>query len=133
MPCGFRKDDLLLFTGLSTPATVPLENVLLYSKNKGIKEALRRFEQKYQVLTKNLADMVFTVELDGRMIFCNPRTEMLAGYSMDTIVHMTYRDFMALRSVPAVESQIVCLSRRRVPHPFQVTIIHAEGRRVHIE
>ncbi|UCB50192.1 MAG: FHA domain-containing protein [Deltaproteobacteria bacterium] len=133
VPYGFRKDDLLLLTGLSTPATVALENALLYSKSKGIEEALRRSEQKYQALVENIEDMVFTMDLDGRLIFCNPRTEMLTGYSMDTLVHMTYRDFLAPESVPVVKSQIAYLSRKRVTNPFPVTILHAEGRRVHIE
>jgi PAS domain S-box-containing protein len=133
VPYGFRKDDLLLLTGLSTPATVALENALLYSKSKGIEEALRRSEQKYQALVENLEDMVFTMDVDGRLIFCNPRTEMLTGYSMDTLVHMTYRDFVSHESVPEVKSQIASLSKRKVTNPFQVTILHADGRRVQIE
>ncbi|MGD9075084.1 MAG: PAS domain S-box protein [Desulfobacteraceae bacterium] len=133
VPYGFRKDDLLLLTGLSTPATVALENALLYSKSKGIEEALRRSEQKYQALVENLEDMVFTMDMDGRLIFCNPRTEMLTGYSMDTLVHMTYRDFMASESARVVKSQIVSLSKRVMSNPFRVTILHADGRRVPIE
>jgi PAS domain S-box-containing protein len=132
-PYGFRKDDLLLLTGLSTPATVALENALLYSKSKGIEEALRRSEQKYQVLVENLEAMVFTMDVDGRLIFCNPRTEMLTGYSMDTLVHMTYRDFMAPESYSVVKSQMASLSKKRVTHPFQVVILHADGRQVYVE
>ena len=133
VPYGFRKDDLLLLTGLSTPATVALENALLYSKSKGIEKALRRSEQKYQALVEHLEDMVFTMDMDGRLIFCNPRTEMLTGYSMDTLVHMTYRDFVAPESVPVVKSQIASLSKRGVIHPFPVTLLHADGRRVPME
>ena len=133
VPYGFRKDDLLLLTGLSTPATVALENALLYSKSKGIEEALRRSEQKYQALVESSEDMVFTMDVDGRLIFCNPRTEMLTGYSTDTLIHMTYRDFVAPESVPIVKSQMASLSKRRVTNPFQVTILHADGRQVHVE
>jgi PAS domain S-box-containing protein len=133
VPYGFRKDDLLLLTGLSTPATVALENALLYSKSKGMEEELRRSEQKYQALVENVEDMVFTVDMDGRLIFCNPRTEMLTGYSMDTLVHMTYRDLVAPESIPVVERQLASLSKGGVSNPFQVTILHADGRKVHIE
>jgi PAS domain S-box-containing protein len=133
VPYGFRKDDLLLLTGLSTPATVALENAFLYSKSKGIEEALRRSERKYQSLVENLEDMVFTMDMDGRLMFCNPRTEMLTGYSTDILVHMTYRDFVDPESVPVVKSQMASLSKRGVTNPFRVTLLHAEGRRVHIE
>ena len=133
VPYGFRKDDLLLLTGLSTPATVALENALLYSKSKGIEEALRRSEQKYQVLVENLEDIVFTMGVDGQLIFCNPRMEMLTGYSIDTLVHMTYRDFMAPESVALLKRQMASLSKRRVTNPFQVITLHADGRQVHVE
>jgi PAS domain S-box-containing protein len=77
--------------------------------------------------------MVFTMDVDGRLIFCNPRMEMLTGYSMDTLVHMTYRDFMAPDSVPQVKSQMASLSKRRVTNPFQVIILHADGRQIYAE
>ena len=133
VPYGFRKDDLLLLTGLSTPATVALENALLYSKSREIEGALRRSEQKYRTLVESVEDMVFTMDTDGRLIFCNPRSEMITGYPMDTLVHMTYRDFVALESIPVMESQIASLSSRGVTDPFRVTIHHADGRRVHLE
>jgi hypothetical protein len=52
---------------------------------------------------------------------------------MDTLVHMTYRDFVALESIPVMESQMASLSSRGVTDPFRVTIHHADGRRVHLE
>jgi PAS domain S-box-containing protein len=133
VPYGFRREDLLLLTGLSTPATVALENALLHSKSKGMEEALRQSEQKYQVLVENLENMVFTMGVDGRLIFCNPRMEMLTGYSTDTLVHMTYRDFMAPESVSLVKRQMASLSKKKVTPPFQVIILHADGRQVYVE
>jgi diguanylate cyclase (GGDEF)-like protein len=39
---GFRKNDLLFLTGLSTPMALAIENALLYSKRKEAEEKLRR-------------------------------------------------------------------------------------------
>jgi diguanylate cyclase (GGDEF)-like protein len=39
---GFRKNDLLFLTGLSTPMALALENALLYSKSRRAEEALQR-------------------------------------------------------------------------------------------
>jgi diguanylate cyclase (GGDEF)-like protein len=39
---GFRKNDLLFLTGLSTPMALAIENALLYSKRKEAEEKLRK-------------------------------------------------------------------------------------------
>jgi diguanylate cyclase (GGDEF)-like protein len=39
---GFRKNDLLFLTGLSTPMALAIENALLYSKRKQAEEKLRK-------------------------------------------------------------------------------------------
>jgi signal transduction histidine kinase len=39
---GFRKDDLFLLTGLSTPAALAIENGLLHSKREQVEEELRQ-------------------------------------------------------------------------------------------
>ncbi|MFC1820568.1 ATP-binding protein [Thermodesulfobacteriota bacterium] len=39
VPYGFRKDDLFLFIGLSTPAALSIENALLYSKQNSEEKA----------------------------------------------------------------------------------------------
>jgi len=133
VPHGFRKDDLLLLTGLSTPATVALENAMLYSKSKKIEDALRLSEQKYRALVDNLEDMVFTMDINGRLIFGNPRTEILTGYPMDQLIEMTYRDFVAPESIPVLESRMATLAARGVTDPFKLTLVHADGRRVPLE
>jgi len=42
VPQGFRKEDLFLLTGLSSPAALAIENALLYKQRKQAEEALRR-------------------------------------------------------------------------------------------
>jgi C4-dicarboxylate-specific signal transduction histidine kinase len=39
---GFRRDDLFLLTGLSTPAALAIENGLLHSKREQVEEELRK-------------------------------------------------------------------------------------------
>jgi PAS domain S-box-containing protein len=133
VPYGFRKDDLLLLTGLSTPAAVAIENVLLYSKSKQTEEALRRSEEKYRALAEKVEDMVFTMSTDGRLIFGNPKAETLTGQPLDQLVQMTYRDFVAPESIPLVETQIASVSAGDVIDPFEIAILHADGRKVQIE
>jgi diguanylate cyclase (GGDEF)-like protein len=55
---GFRKNDLLFLTGLSTPMALAMENALLYSKS-------RQTEEKLQKASDNLEEQVMnrTAEL----------------------------------------------------------------------
>jgi len=45
-PYGFRKEDLYLFTGLSSPAALAIENALLYTSSKETEEALKISQQE---------------------------------------------------------------------------------------
>jgi hypothetical protein len=46
VPQGFRKEDLFLLTGLSSPAALAIENALLYTQRKRAEEALRRAHEE---------------------------------------------------------------------------------------
>ena len=54
VPHGFRKDDLYLLTGLSSPAALAIENALLYDKSKRAEEELRKSRERLRNLSKYL-------------------------------------------------------------------------------
>ena len=49
VPHGFRKDDLLLLTALTSPAAVAIDNALLYSRRKLAEEALQKARDELEV------------------------------------------------------------------------------------
>jgi diguanylate cyclase (GGDEF)-like protein len=49
---GFRKEDLFLLTGLSTPAALAIENALLHSERKQAEEALKNARDNLEVEVK---------------------------------------------------------------------------------
>ena len=59
-PNAFRKDDLFLLTGLSSPAALAIENALLYSESRRAQEALEalnsELEQRIKGRTAELSD-----------------------------------------------------------------------------
>jgi diguanylate cyclase (GGDEF)-like protein len=49
---GFRKDDLFLLTGLSTPAALAIENALLHAQRRDAEEALKNTRDNLEVEVK---------------------------------------------------------------------------------
>lgn len=90
-PNGFRKDDLLLLTSLSSPAVLAIENGTLYSKHILSEEALRKSEEKYRLLVNNANDAIFIVQ-DGMIKFANPSTFVLSEYSDRELASLPFVD-----------------------------------------
>ena len=133
VPQGFRKDDLFLLNALSSPAALAIENALLYSRRMQSEEALRRSEQRYRTLLANIGDMVFTMSPEGHLIFGNPKTESLTGYSPEHFSGKALQDLVAPEFLPLINRQMSLVVGGVTVGPFEVTFLHASGRKVDIE
>ena len=80
---GFVKEDLFLLTSLSSPATLAIENALLYSRRKETEDALRESEEKYRLLAETAKDIILTFDLDGRVTYANKAWCEISGYSRE--------------------------------------------------
>lgn len=58
-------------------------------------EALKRNEQKYRLLAENLKDVVFAIDLEGRLTYCSPAITELAGYSPAEKIGKPIRQYVA--------------------------------------
>jgi PAS domain S-box-containing protein len=133
VPQGFRKDDLFLLNALSSPAALAIENALLYSRRMQSEEALRRSEQRYRTLLANIGDMVFTMRPEGHLIFGNPKTESITGYSPEHFCDKTLQDLVAPEFVPLISRQLSLVAAGETVGPFEVMFLHVSGQKVDIE
>lgn len=90
---GFTKDDLFLFTGLSTPAALAVENALLYTHTKKTLHALSESEEKYRILLDNANDAVFITQ-QGFIKFPNPKAIEVFGYSPDQLLEIPFDELI---------------------------------------
>ncbi len=58
-------------------------------------EALKRNEQKYRLLAENLKDVVFAIDLEGRLTYCSPAITDLAGYDPAEEIGKPIRQYVA--------------------------------------
>jgi PAS domain S-box-containing protein len=84
-------------------------------------EAMRESEQRYRELFENANDMVFTLDLDGRVTAINRAGERITGYPRDELLGRSVADLLPPGSEPWAletafqESAIQAKDGRRIP------------------
>ncbi|MCJ7833691.1 MAG: PAS domain-containing protein, partial [Deltaproteobacteria bacterium] len=63
------------------------------TEQKKAEQALRESEEKYRLLVENAHDGIYILQ-DGMVIFSNPRTEELAGYSSEELSRIPFIDLV---------------------------------------
>jgi len=96
---------------------------------------IREKSERYlRALIKNTLDTIFTIDLQGNIVFQNVVAEKLTGYSIDDLLNMNIEDLLA----PEYREFIADRMNKRIrgenmPQPFSFEIIHKAGHRVPLE
>jgi PAS domain S-box-containing protein len=67
------------------------------TERKKTDEALARSEYRYRNLYNNLRDGSAAVDLQGKIIECNPAFEKMLGYSIDELRRMTFQEITPMK------------------------------------
>ena len=62
-------------------------------------EALRTTEQKYRLLTENLSDAIWTMDLSTRLTYVSPSIEPLLGYTPEEMLHKDIAEYLSPESL----------------------------------
>ena len=103
-------------------------------RKQRLAQALLDSEERYRLVTENIADAVFLLELDGRIALGNRRAEMITGYPRAELVDRSL--FSLLPEAGARETQARLSAARADPDAtpfFEVELIRKDGARVLIE
>ncbi|MDP2861969.1 MAG: PAS domain S-box protein, partial [Desulfobacterales bacterium] len=101
--------------------------ILDITERKRAEEALRESEEKYRNLVENAAEAIYVAQ-DGKLVFLNPMTAMMSGYSGEELmarpftefVHPDDRDMVIDRHVRRIKGE-------ELPHIYSFRIIHRDG------
>jgi PAS domain S-box-containing protein len=91
-------------------------------------------ERKYRLLVDSMADVVFTIDLEGNYTFCTPQAEKMTGYTTQQLLSMNMRELIAPDDLARVLRSLEARTRSsKELSPIRFDIIRANGTRLPIE
>jgi PAS domain S-box-containing protein len=74
-------------------------------RKKAERESFENFE-KFRILADNSTDVIWTMDLEGRMTYISPSITQVAGYSQEEVVGNSMANFLHPEDLPAVLENI---------------------------
>jgi two-component system, cell cycle sensor histidine kinase and response regulator CckA len=105
----------------------------LISKRRQVEEVLQESERKYRVIFDTLTDIVFSLDIQGRISYLNPQFERISGYRAEDLYGRPYTDIIS----PDFRELTLDMFRRGISgedNPmYEIEIVAADGRKIPIE
>ncbi|HDQ40357.1 MAG TPA: PAS domain S-box protein, partial [Desulfonatronum sp.] len=73
------------------------------TERKSAEEKIRDSEQNYQELVENINDVIFRIDLDGRITYLNPSARNIGGEMVDALMHHDFRELVDPRDLHLVQ------------------------------
>lgn len=130
-PC---KDGTLIWVEISCNFNLNEKNeIMVYGLSRNIQRrktteiALKRSEEKYRKLIENSQDIIYTVLIDGEIVFVSPSFTHQLGYPLSEVVGSSIKKFVYSTDIPAFEvmlSEINLIRTFNESYEFRVTDIN---------
>ncbi|PKN76328.1 MAG: hypothetical protein CVU52_05225 [Deltaproteobacteria bacterium HGW-Deltaproteobacteria-10] len=94
---------------------------------KQAEQALRESDKKYQTLFENADEAIFIAQ-DGNLVFLNPKTEAMTGYSSEQLMSNPFIEFIAPEDKEmVVERHIRRMKGENIPQRYIFRFVHRDG------
>ena len=93
-------------------------------------DALRESEERYRELVENANDIVYVLDLDGKITSINKAAEVILGYSQEELLGMKIVELLASESL-VVGEQMLTSGHQRTNH--EVDVVSKTGRVLTLE
>ena len=114
-------------------ATANLVCIRDITKRRRAEEALRESEEKHKSLLKNIPDIIFTIDLEGKITFVSQRTKEILGYENEETITMNILNFIPEEDHQrAMENLQEGIKGKKIKH-FQIPMIAKSGERLFFE
>ena len=73
------------------------------SSYKDLEEEIREREKHFKYLVENSYDIIFSLDLEGKMTYLSPAWERLLGFTVDDTMHVAFRPYVHPEDLPRLE------------------------------
>jgi diguanylate cyclase (GGDEF)-like protein/PAS domain S-box-containing protein len=118
-------------TGFRTARMVIANDV---TEHRHAERSLRASEEQYRELFENANDIVYSLDLEGRVTSMNVAGQRITGYSRDEVAGMDIRKLVAQEDHQLLEEALEdCLEEEAAQPAFDLHFVARNGRRVPLE
>ncbi|MFO8088370.1 MAG: PAS domain S-box protein [Desulfatiglandaceae bacterium] len=104
-----------------------IESIRDITGHKQAEEGLRESEEKYRTLIENANEAIFVAQ-DDKMVFVNPITMVMIGYSAEELLARPFIEFIHPQDREMVFNQYLKRIKGKIPsHPYSFRVIHRDG------
>jgi PAS domain S-box-containing protein len=88
---------------------------------KGLEEALKKAEEKYEILVDNIKEIIFMMDPGGKFTFINSAVTEHLGYAPEETIGKSFSDLVQPEDLQAYESYFKdILEGKNEPHEFRI-------------
>lgn len=103
------------------------------SKQKAIEQAMSESDKKYRILVENANDAIFVTQ-NEKILFPNPKTVELTGYTIKELSEMHFTDFIHVEDKSIVMDRYrKRMSGEKPPSTYNYRIMHKSGKAVWVQ
>lgn len=117
-----------------------LARTLRYAvERERLRVALKESEARYRLLADNIADVIWTADMQARITYVSPSIKRMLGYTVEETMRLRISDLLTHDSLDQarrfIKWQMSMYGRGKQPHPVSMTLEHIrkDGSRVWAE
>jgi PAS domain S-box-containing protein len=111
-----------------------IESIRDITERRKAEETLRESEQKFRALVETTPDMIWEMDMQGRIRYVSPTIKSILGYSPEEIIGKPVTVMVAEEARPLAMKEVVrIVSTAGVIPPFQFPACHRDGHEIIIE